>query len=47
VWVYPRPIDLENVDKLATFRDTKVVLSMEALRAALDERLQCLSTSSS
>jgi flavoprotein len=47
VWVYPRPIDLENVDKLATFRDTMVVLSMEALRAALDERLQCLSTSSS
>jgi flavoprotein len=47
VWVYPRPIDLENVDRLAAFRDTRVALSIEELERALEERLQCLSTSSS
>jgi dihydromethanopterin reductase (acceptor) len=57
VWVYPRPIDLENVDKLAAYRDTRVVLSIEALRSAIDELLKssnvdpaqhaCPSTSSS
>jgi dihydromethanopterin reductase (acceptor) len=47
VWVYPRPIDLENVGKLAKFDHTTVVLSVEDLRAALDQRLSCPSTSSS
>ena len=47
VWVYPRPIDLENVSKLAKFEQTTVVLSVEALRTALDQRLSCPSTSSS
>ena len=47
VWVYPRPIDLENVDRLAAFRGTKIALSIEELERALEERLQCLSTSSS
>jgi dihydromethanopterin reductase (acceptor) len=47
VWVYPRPIDLDNVDKLGTFTLTTVVLSLEELQKALDERLQCLSTSPS
>ncbi len=32
VWVYPRPIDLENVERLRTFRDTTVVHCVEALR---------------
>ncbi len=47
VWVYPRPIDLENVSKLAKFEQTTVVLSVEALRTALDQRLSCPSISSS
>src|SRR4051794_21050248 len=47
VWVYPRPIDLENVNKLAKFDHTTVVLSVEELGTALDQRLNCLSTSSS
>ena len=47
VWVYPRPIDLENVRKLAKYEQTTVVLSVEALTAALEQRLSCPSTSSS
>lgn len=47
VWVYPRPIDLENVDRLGGFRDTQVVLSIDELNRALDARLACPSTSSS
>lgn len=47
VWVYPRPIDLENVSKLAKFDHTTVVLSVEELAAALGQRLSCQSTSSS
>ena len=41
VWVYPRPIDLENVDKLATFRDTRVVLSVDDLRRAISDLSAC------
>ncbi len=47
VWVYPRSIDLENVDRLAKFDHTTVVLSIEELKAALNQRLSCPSTSSS
>ena len=47
VWVYPRPVDLENVGKLAKFEQTTVVLSVEELAAALGRRLSCPSTSSS
>jgi dihydromethanopterin reductase (acceptor) len=47
VWVYPRPIDLENVSKLSKFEQTTVVLSVEELGTALDQRLSCPSTSSS
>lgn len=47
VWVYPRPIDLENVSKLSKFDQTTVVLSVDELRTALDQRLSCPSTSSS
>jgi len=47
VWVYPRPVDLENVSRLAKYDHTTVVLSVEELGAALDRRLSCPSTSSS
>ena len=47
VWVYPRSIDLDNVNKLAKFDYTTVVFSVEELGTALDQRLSCLSTSSS
>jgi flavoprotein len=47
VTVHPRRIDLENAQKLAAFEYTTVVESIDALRAALDNRLACLSTSSS
>jgi flavoprotein len=47
VWVYPRPIDLDNVRRLATYDQTTVVLSVEELTAVLDQRLTCPSTSSS
>jgi len=47
VWVYPRPIDLDNVARLAKFEQTTVVLSVEELASALDQRLRCPSTSSS
>ena len=39
VWVYPRPIDLENVGKLAKFDHTTVVISVEELQTAIDKRL--------
>lgn len=38
VWVYPRPIDLENVERLSRFPYTRVVQSMEELARALAER---------
>ena len=47
VWVYPRPVDLENVSRLAKFDQTTVVLSVEELGVALGQRLSCPSTSSS
>lgn len=39
VWVYPRPVDLENVERLARYVHTRVVLSVEELRRAVTERL--------
>jgi flavoprotein len=39
VWVYPRPIDLENVERLSTFPYTRVVVSVEDLAKALSERI--------
>jgi dihydromethanopterin reductase (acceptor) len=39
VWVYPRPIDLENVDRLAEFDFTTVVRSLEELQTVLNKRL--------
>jgi dihydromethanopterin reductase (acceptor) len=42
VWVYPRPVDLENVERLAAFEGTQVVLSVEQLRQAIENRLSSL-----
>ncbi len=39
VTVYPRRIDLENVQKLAQFEVTEVVASIEALETAIERRL--------
>jgi dihydromethanopterin reductase (acceptor) len=47
VKVWPRRIDLENVERLKDFEDTTVVESMDGLVAAIDARMQCLGTSSS
>lgn len=42
VKVYPRRIDLENMQKLKTFEETTVVADMQQLEAAVQARLQCL-----
>src|SRR5579863_1320658 len=47
VKVYPRRIDLENVERLKTFEATEVVLSMAALEQGIQRRLQCLAARSS
>jgi flavoprotein len=47
VKVYPRRIDLENVEKLMTFEATTVVKSMAELERAIMERQACLNASSS
>ena len=47
VKVYPRRIDLENVERLRQFEGTTVVETMAGLEAALSRRLACLTTSSS
>ncbi len=47
VKVWPRRIDLENVEKLKTFDGTTVVESLSGLSDAIAERLKCLSASSS
>jgi len=39
VMVYPRQIDLDNVQKLAQFEATEVVDSIEALQRAIESRL--------
>lgn len=45
VTLYPRPIDLDNTERLKRFPHTQVVESIERLKAAIDQRLTCLSTS--
>ena len=45
VKVYPRRIDLENVEKLKTFESTDVVESLDDLTKALAARLKCLNIS--
>jgi dihydromethanopterin reductase (acceptor) len=47
VKVWPRRIDLENVETLKSFEGTLVVESMDALTEAVKARLQCLRKSSS
>jgi len=47
VKVFPRRIDLENVERLKLFADTEVVMSMAELKGALSARLACLGTPSS
>jgi dihydromethanopterin reductase (acceptor) len=47
VKVWPRRIDLENVERLKGFEDTTVVESLDGLAAAIDERMRWLETSSS
>jgi len=45
VKVFPRRIDLENVERLKGFEAVQVVESMAALEAALRDRLACLNIS--
>lgn len=40
VQVYPRPIDLDNVKKLAAFSATQVVISMDELTLAIADRIE-------
>lgn len=47
VTLYPRPIDLANADALRRFPNTTVVRTVDELRLAVQQRLACLSTSSS
>lgn len=47
VKVYPRRIDLENVERLKSFSATTVVDSVEALRITLRERISCLKLNAS
>ncbi len=46
VKVYPRRIDLENVNKLKTFEQTTVVADMQEMDAVIKARVQCLQDSS-
>ena len=45
VKVYPRRIDLDNMEKLKAFEETTVAGSMAQLSAAIEARLACLKTS--
>ncbi len=47
VKVYPRRVDLENVERLKSFEGVQVVESVEELENAISARLGCLSTFSS
>ena len=47
VKVYPRRIDLENMEALKGFEETTVAGDMQQLNAAIQMRLACLKTSSS
>jgi dihydromethanopterin reductase (acceptor) len=47
VKVWPRRIDLDNVEKLKSFEGTTVVESMDALAEAVNARLRCLRNASS
>ena len=47
VKVYPRRIDLENVERLKAFEATEVVESLADLQGAVKARMACLNASSS
>lgn len=47
VKVFPRQIDLDNVERLKSFAETDVVESLDDLRRALEARLTCVNASSS
>lgn len=47
VKVWPRRIDLDNMEKLKTFEETTVVADMHQLETAIQARLQCLKSYSS
>jgi len=47
VKVYPRRIDLENMEKLKTFEETTVAADMRELNEVIQVRLACLRASSS
>jgi hypothetical protein len=47
VKVFPRRVDLDNVEKLRSFEATQVVDSLAGLERALQDRLAWLKTSSS
>jgi dihydromethanopterin reductase (acceptor) len=47
VKVFPRRIDLENVERLKQFEATEIVLSMAELEHSIRRRLECLDTPSS
>ncbi|MES2552628.1 MAG: flavoprotein [Pseudomonadota bacterium] len=47
VKVYPRRIDLDNMEKLKTFEETIVAGDMQQLNQAIQTRLVCLRASSS
>ena len=47
VKVYPRRIDLENMQKLKTFEETTVVADMAELESAIQKRMEWLKISSS
>ncbi len=46
VMVYPRPIDLDNTERLKRYAYTTVVENLADLRAAIDARLTCLASCS-
>ena len=47
VMVYPRQVDLANVERLRTFENTTIASSIDELERALEMRMQCLSISCS
>jgi flavoprotein len=47
VTLYPRGVDLENVEKLKAFERVTVAATLDELRSAIEARMACLSTSSS
>lgn len=47
VKVYPRRIDLDNMEKLKNFEETTVVADMAELESAIQKRVEWLRTSSS